>query len=109
MYREDDRMTDIENDYNRGYDRVIKVNLPEGYTIKNPDDVVLDVTYHDDGKMPYLFQSAYALENGVLTVTIKEYYKELYAPLARYEDYRKVINAAADFNKVTLVLEKIRK
>lgn len=109
MYREDDRMTDIENDYNRGYDRIIKVNLPEGYTIKNPDDVVLDVTYRDGDKTPYLFQSAYTLEHGVLTVTIKEYYKDLYAPLARYEDYRKVINAAADFNKITLVLEKIKK
>jgi hypothetical protein len=36
------------------------------------------------------------------------YYTAIYAPLHRYEDFRKVINAAADFNKVTLVLEKLK-
>ncbi|HEX8041295.1 MAG TPA: DUF3857 domain-containing protein, partial [Chryseosolibacter sp.] len=109
MYREDNRITDVENDYNRGYERVIKVNIPPGYAIKNPQDLVIDVTYKDKDKTPFLFQSSYALDKDVLTVTIKEYYKELYAPVSRYEDYRKVINAAADFNKITLVLEKPKK
>jgi hypothetical protein len=109
MYREDNRITDIENDYNRGYERLIKVNVPADYAIKNPQDLVLDVAYHEGDKTPFQFQSAYTLANGQLTITIKEYYKELYAPLTRYEDYRKVINAAADFNKITLVLEKVKK
>jgi hypothetical protein len=56
--------------------------------------------------LPFSFVSNYTLEGQTLTVTINEYYKQLYAPLERYEDYRKVVNAAADFNKVTLVLEK---
>ncbi len=109
MYREENRMTDVENEYNRGYDRVIKVNIPPGYTVKNPQELVINVTYKDKDRIPFLFQSAYTLDSGVLTVTIKEYYKELYAPVSRYEDYRKVINAAADFNKITLVLEKTKK
>lgn len=108
MYREDDRMTDIENDYNRGYERIIKIKIPEGYTVKNPHDLRFDVTYREDDRTPYLFQSVYNLENQLLTVVIKEYYKEIIAPVKRYEDYRKVINAAADFNKVTLVLEKTK-
>lgn len=107
MYREDDRMTDIENEYNRGYDRVIKVNIPAGYKIKNPQDLIFQVTYEDNEKKPFLFLSEYTLEKQLLTVKIKEYYMELFVPLNRYEDYRKVINAAADFNKVTLVLEKV--
>lgn len=108
MYREDDRVTDIENEFNRGYDRAIRIQLPNGYTIKNPEDLRFDVTYRDKEETPYVFQSEYTLKEGLLTVTIKEYYKQLYAPLARYEDYRKVINAAADFNKITLVLEKAK-
>lgn len=108
MYREDDRMTDVENEYNRGYDREIRIRLPKGYTIKNPQDLKFDVTYKDKEETPFLFQSDYTLKDGILTVTINEYYKQLYAPVARYEDYRKVINAAADFNKVTLVLEKAK-
>lgn len=108
MYREDDRMTDLENEYNRGYEREIRIRVPKGYTIKNPQELKFDVTYKDGNEAPFLFQSDYSLKEDLLTVTIKEYYKQLYAPLARYEDYRNVINAAADFNKVTLVLEKIK-
>jgi hypothetical protein len=109
MYRENNRTTDIENDYNRGYERSISVHLPPGYSVKNADDLVMDVTYQDGNNIPFLFQSTYTLDNGLLTITIKEYYKQLYAPLARYDDYRKVINASADFNKITLVLEKVKK
>lgn len=108
MYREDNRMTDVENEYNRGYDRVIKIRIPSGYTIKNPQDLKFDVIYGEKDEKPFLFHSDYTFEDQLLTVTIKEYYKQLYAPLKRYEDYRKVINAAADFNKVTLVLEKVK-
>jgi hypothetical protein len=108
MYREDARMTDVENEYNRGYDRIIKIKIPAGYTIRNPQELKFDVIYRDKDQTPFLFQSDYTFENQVLTVNIKEYYKELFAPLNRYEDYRKVINAAADFNKVTLVLEKTK-
>lgn len=106
MYREDDRMTDVENDFNRGYDREIRIRLPKGYSLKNPQELKFDVTYKDSDQVPFLFQSDYNLKDGMLTITIKEYYKQLYAPVKRYEDYRRVINAAADFNKVTLVLEK---
>ncbi len=106
MYREDNRVSEIENDYNRGYDRLMKISIPKGYTVKNMKDLNLDVTYKDKDNMPYLFQSNATQEGDVVVVSIKEYYKQIFAPVQRYEDYRKVINAAADFNKVTLVLEK---
>ena len=108
MYRENDRLTEVENDYNRGYEREIRIALPKGYSLKNGQELKFDVTYEDNEEMPFIFQSDYIVKDGVLTITIKEYYKQLYAPLKRYEDYRKVVNAAADFNKVTLVLEKVR-
>ncbi|SKC78296.1 DUF3857 domain-containing protein [Ohtaekwangia koreensis] len=106
MYRDDQRVTEVENEFNRGYDRKIKIHIPSGYTVKNPQDLKMDITYKDKDKTPFLFQSDYTLSDNVLEITIKEYYKEIFAPLARYEDFRKVINASADFNKVTLVLEK---
>jgi hypothetical protein len=107
LYRDDKRMTIVENDYNRGYDRTIRIELPAGYTIKNADDLKFNVRY-DEGKddTPFLFESTYSLKGNVLEIVIKEYYKEIFAPMERYEDFRRVINAAADFNKVTLVLEK---
>ncbi len=34
-------------------------------------------------------------------------YKKMYYPINQFEDFKKVINASADFNKVVLVLEKM--
>ncbi|HRG10897.1 MAG TPA: hypothetical protein PLJ08_20150, partial [Cyclobacteriaceae bacterium] len=64
------------------------------------------VEYKDGVQVPFLFVSDYTQQGSMITVKISEYYKQLYAPLDRYEDFRKVINAAADFNKITLVLMK---
>lgn len=106
MYRDDTRATDVENDYNRGYERFIQIKIPAGYSIKNLNDLNFDVTYKDKNDTPFLFKCSYTMEGDMLKITIVEYYKQIFAPLSRYEDYRKVINASADFNKVTLVLEK---
>lgn len=108
LYRDDTRSNKVENEYNRGYERVIKVSIPEGYKIKNPDDLKINVVYTDGDKTPFLFHSDYKLEGQTLIISIDEFYKEIYAPVERYEDFRKVINAAADFNKITLVLEKVK-
>jgi hypothetical protein len=106
LYQYDKRTLDVENDFNRGYDRSIVIQIPEGYQLKNPEALQFNVTYKDGDETPYLFISNYELKGRELMITIKEYYKQLSAPVSRYEDFRKVINAAADFNKVTLVLEK---
>jgi hypothetical protein len=52
------------------------------------------------------FVSSYKLEGSQLVITVNEYYKYVSYPLGRFEDFRKVINASADFNKITLILEK---
>ena len=106
MYRDDERTVAVENDFNRMYNRTIKIHLPDGYRVRNADDLLIDIAYTDEDDVPFSFKSDYILEDKVLTVHIEEYYKEIYAPLSRYEDFRKVVNAAADFNKITLVLEK---
>ncbi len=108
MYRDDKRSVPIENDFNRMYNRIIKVRLPKGYKVKNADDLLMDIVYTDEDDVPFSFKAEYTIKDDILTVHIQEFYKEIYAPLSRYEDFRKVVNAAADFNKVTLVLERGR-
>ena len=106
MYRDDERLTDVENDFNRLYDRKITIQLPAGYTLKNADDLNFDVTFTDKDRKPFVFKSSYTISGNMLELAIHEYYEDILVPIQRYEDFRKVVNAAADFNKVTLVFEK---
>ncbi len=106
LYSNEVRQLPIENTHNRGYSRIIRYHLPQGYSVNNLEALKMRVEYKDGDRVPFSFVSDYSEKGTEVTVKIEEYYKELYAPLARYEDFRKVINAAADFNKVTLVLIK---
>ncbi|MCZ6693329.1 MAG: hypothetical protein O6939_05425, partial [Bacteroidetes bacterium] len=107
LYQENERVTAVENDFNRLYDRRIKVKIPSNYKIKNPESIKMLVNHAQEGEDIYLFQSDYSLEDGTLTVQIDEYYKQIDCSIENFEAFRKVINAAADFNKVTLVLEPL--
>jgi hypothetical protein len=106
LYSEEERQLPIENTHNRGYSRIIRFYIPEGYRVNNLEALKMRVEYKDGDQVPFSFVSDYTEKGNEVTVKLDEYYKELYAPLERYEDFRKVINAAADFNKVTLVLMK---
>jgi hypothetical protein len=52
------------------------------------------------------FFSQYSLEGEELLIFVEEYYKKITYPVEQYTAFQKVINAAADFNKVALVLKK---
>ena len=108
LYQEEARTLTVENDFNRMYDRIIKVELPEGYVFKNPEDIKMEKVFkRQQDKEPHcLFRSTYKQEGNLLTINIEEYYREIECDLENYEKFKEVINAAADFNKVTLVLEK---
>ncbi len=107
LYQETDRKMDVANEYNRGYLRVINVELPEGYAVQNIEDLNIDeFVKNEEGERIYTFTSSYAQNGNTLTITIDEFYNEIYYPVSKFEDFRKVINAAADFNKIVLVMKK---
>ena len=66
----------------------------------------MDFSSSNDGKKTMEFTSKYEVKDDIVTVTCVEYYDEISVPLSRYEEFRTVINAAADFNKITLVFEE---
>jgi len=105
MYNERPREYDIDMGNAHSYKRVMKIKIPEGYKVSGAESLKRSIT---DGKaMPEMaFVSDYTLVGNMLIVTIDEYYKETLLPLTIYPIFQKIINAAADFNKVTLVLEK---
>jgi hypothetical protein len=102
MYKKDKpRQMPIEISHAHSYLRKITVNIPEGYIIKNLDDLKMN---KDHGT--YGFKSEYTLNGQKLEITVNEYYKNIYWPASEIDTYREVINAAADWNKITLVIEK---
>jgi len=97
----------VENDFNREYSRQLVVELPAGYSVRNLQELNMDVKAGSNPAAPvYFFRSAYTQQGQKLTVTSTEAYHQIYWPKKDFEAYRSVINASANFNKIVLVLEK---
>ena len=105
MYQDKKRVLPVENDFKRNYHRVITIKIPEKYKIVNIGDLDIHDEYAKDGEILMLFKSSYTLIDGVLTITVDEYYNIIEIESELYDTYRKIINSAADFNKISLILE----
>jgi hypothetical protein len=107
MYQEEERKLPVENEFNRNYVRHISFEIPSGYSIRNLDDLNIDFNFKDQtGADAMGFSSSYIVEDNTVTVRIHEFYKKLILPVDKFEAFRQIINAAADFNKKVLVFEK---
>ncbi|PHS01828.1 MAG: hypothetical protein COA80_01805 [Leeuwenhoekiella sp.] len=105
MYQENERKLPLEDEFRRTYYRDLEVVIPEGYKIANPEDINIDHSFVKDGEELLMFKSTYTLEGNVLKIKADEFYKVNKIDKDFFESYRSVVNSAADFNKVTLVLE----
>ncbi len=108
LYQEKKRILPLENEFKRSYYRTINITIPKGYKIANLDDINIDHKYIENGEELLMFKSFYEVNDEILTITADEHYKTNIIKSDIYEKYRTVINSAADFNKITLVLEPIK-
>ena len=106
LYQEDKRQMPIELQYPHSYIRNIKVILPKGYTVKNLEKINSNFVTLNKGNESCKFATTYKMDSQNLIVENIEYYKDVELPAEAYQDYIKVINAAADFNKLVLILQK---
>ncbi len=107
IYDKEERTLPLEFPFNRGYLRTITFNIPEGYNISNLEKLKSNETYvRNSNDTTMLFVSDYKLENNTVIISVEEYYKEYSYGVPEFEDYRRVVNAAANFNKVALVFSK---
>jgi len=105
MYQEKPRQGAMDIDFAHNLDRTISITVPDGYVAKGLDAININIT--GGGSDPTMgFVSSYTLNGNKLEIKIHEFYNKLNYPSAQYEQFRKVINASADFNKVTIVFEK---
>jgi hypothetical protein len=106
LYQDTKRTLPVEIDHPHSYLRKIKILLPDGVSVKNPEKLVLDYKTDIKGKTEAAFVSSYTTKNNELSIENTEYYNIVNYPLEHFDSYKAVINAAADFNKVVLVLHK---
>lgn len=106
MYFEENREIEVENNFNRSYYREIYVTIPKGYKISNPEAADMNLVEEIDGQKQFGFISKHAINGNQYKIVIDEYYKQIFAGIEHFEGYKNVVNAAADFNKVVLVLEE---
>lgn len=105
LYQEKKRVLPVESQFKRSYLREIEIEIPEGYSVSNLNDINIDNFYEKDGVKLMVFKSFYTQKNNILKITANEFYKLNFIDVDIYEDYRKVINSAADFNKIILIFE----
>lgn len=103
MYEDKKRVLPISMDFPNAQNRNITIEIPDGYVIKNPDAVKMNI--RDDANN-IGFVSDYTMDGNKMTIKINEYYYKTELPASAIDNFRKVINASADFNKITLVMEK---
>lgn len=106
MYQEKPRVNPIEIDFPHNLDRVIKIQIPDGYTAKGLEVLNKKIVGGDANNPTVGFITSYKITGNVLEIQIHEYYTKLRYPFDQYNQFRDVINASADFNKVTIAFEK---
>jgi hypothetical protein len=106
LYVEKERQFDLISNYNRKYIRKIKFEVPAGYRVLNKANFTMNEVLLIDGKNAAQFICNSHINEGSFYVDIDESYSQIEIDKKYYSLYRKVINAAADFNKKVLILEK---
>ncbi len=106
MYQEKARLFPVEVEFPHVLDRKIEFAIPAGYKVKNLDDLRINHSFSENNQPTMGFVSTYQLERNIVKIHVHEEYRKTLYPLSQYEDFKKVVNAAADFNKIVLVLER---
>ena len=106
MYQEKPRQLPVEMPYPHTLKRKITFEIPVGYRVKNLNDINISIEHKEGEEITMGFVSSYKLNGKTLIIDIYESYKRFHYPLNEFEEFKKIINASADFNKVILVLEK---
>lgn len=107
LYEEKKRRLPVELDYPNEQLRTLRVAIPTGYQILSPEQLRINQTASNGSDTLCSFHSDYKIEGNELVVSVRERYLKTSIPLSAYEGYRKVVNVAADFSKLAIVLEKI--
>ena len=103
LYSNKTRVSPIEIKYPNYYEYNISVQIPRGYKIEGVEKININENYISNGNIIAKFESKYRVIGDTIVISIEEFYKSLKYSKYRYNEFRNVINAAADFNKVEIL------
>lgn len=83
------------------------MEIPAGYRVRNIEDLKINKIFKEENEVTMGFESSVELNGNVVTINIFEQYRKIRYPMDQIDPFKDIINAAADFNKLVLVLEKI--
>lgn len=106
LYQADSRIYPIYTAFPHTYSRIINFTVPDDYSVEGLDKINKKVELIEKGVVTAYFYSTYKMEGKKIIITINESYTKEYYSNESFEGFRSVINAAADFNKVSLLLKK---
>lgn len=106
MYQETERKLDLELGYVHTLKRTITVDIPQGYTVKNLNEFNYVNEFENLDKKMTGFKSSAVIKNNQVVISVDEYYNSLAYPKNSYDSFKKVINSAADFNKLSVIFIK---
>jgi len=106
FYQENQRTLPVEIDYPHYYTRKIKIILPKGATVKNLEKFNMNFKTDINGKTEAAFISKFNQKGDEVLIENEEYYNIINYPLNKFDEYKAVINAAADFNKIVIIVTK---
>ncbi|MBK8808879.1 MAG: DUF3857 domain-containing protein [Bacteroidales bacterium] len=106
MYDEHERDNPIELRHVHFYHRIINIPIPQGFIAKGLEMLNMSIEFGSNAENTMGFVSKYTVENNIISIDVYEYYKSIEYSLSQYEQFRSVINAAADFNKLSIVFQK---
>lgn len=105
LYQAHTRQTNIYIPTIANYFHELVLEIPEGYTCSGQEAAKIHNEVKDEEQNVVMaFTSDYHMEGNKLIIKIHEVYKTLFLKKEKYDDFRAVINSAADFNKLVVVL-----
>jgi len=84
----------------------IRFKIPQGYRLKNPNELDIQKTMRDSSNVVAGFSSTSNQVGDVLEVKVTEFYMKNNFSISLYDQFKDVINASFDFTKKVLILEK---
>jgi hypothetical protein len=105
MYQESARVMDIEHGHNMVYSRKITFVIPDGYELSGLESLKTNEVYPKDSPT-IRFVSDYTVTGNKVEITVTEQYDQVHFSKEEINDFRRIINAAANFNKIVLFMVK---